>query len=176
MARGAALANRRCIGQSMRSGRLVVMTTLACGRNRTRSRHETAWTGDRSHRADVVNLIGVIDVARTAVAKIARESDLLIIGRAQDVRVRQVLTAVDAVDLRREADALFGDAVCQRRIVADPQSPHPLRAVLRVFPGSARSVYLGLVKEVVGYAWYVPNGDGPRRSLRFRSRCCSASA
>ena len=79
-------------------------------------------------------------MARTAVAKIAREADLLIIGRAEDVRVRQVLTAVDAVDLRREADALLGDAVGQRRIVADPQSLIRC-APFCVFFRAARGVY-----------------------------------
>ena len=104
MARGAALANRRCIGQSMRSGRLVVMTTLACGRNRTRSRHETAWTGDRSHRAGVVNLIGIIDVARTAVAKIAREADLVV--NATTVGLRDSAFPIDPSRLRSSAMVL----------------------------------------------------------------------
>ena len=49
------------------------MATLASGRDRKSSWRETAWSGNRCHRSDIVNLIGIIDVACTAVAEIARE-------------------------------------------------------------------------------------------------------
>src|ERR1017187_9484652 len=32
------------------------------------------------------------------------------------------------------------------------------------------------VQEAIGYAWYVPNGGGPRRSRRFRPGCGPVSA
>lgn len=58
-------------------------------------------------------------MACRAIAEIARESDVLIIGSAQSIRIRQVITAVNTVDLCCEADALFRRTVGQRRIMAD---------------------------------------------------------
>src|SRR5271166_6631593 len=119
MASQAAFADRCGIGQSVRSGLLVVVAGQAGGCDGASGRSESAGAGDRGLRADVVDLVGAGQVAGNAIAQIAGKANILIVGGSQDVGIRQSVAPVDAVNLSGETDALFGSAIGKRRIVAN---------------------------------------------------------
>ena len=111
----AALAEDGGVGQGVGSGRHVVVAALAGGRDRRRGLGEAAGAGHRGLGSDVLHQVGAGQVAGGAIAQVAREPDFLVIGGPQHVRIRQVLAAVNAVDLHGQVDALAGGAIRQGR-------------------------------------------------------------
>src|ERR1035441_5520090 len=111
VARGAALAQDCCVGQGVGSGRYVVVATLAGSGDRRRGLSEAARTGDQRLSPDVLDQISAGQVTGVAVAEIAREPDVLVIGSPQHVGIDQVLATVDAVDLPGEVHALIRSAI-----------------------------------------------------------------
>src|SRR5205823_10302849 len=88
-------------------------------------RHPHSFPTRRSSdllRTDVFRPIGAGDVAGGAIAQVAREANFLEVGGAQDVGIRQVLAAMDAVDLHRHVHALFGSAVRSEEHTSELQS------------------------------------------------------
>ena len=115
----AAFAQHGGVGEGVGSGRHVVVAALAGGGDRRRGLREAARTGYHRFGPDVLHEIRVAHVAGAAIPQVAREQDFLVIGGSQNVRVGQVLAAVDAVDLPGEVHALARGAVRQGRIVAE---------------------------------------------------------
>ena len=115
----AALTELSCIRIGVRSSGLVVVTALARRRKGWGGRREASRTCHHRDRADVVGLVRVVHMASGADAQITRESDLLIIGLPQHIRIREVLAAMDTVDLPSHVDTLLRSAVDQRRVVAE---------------------------------------------------------
>src|ERR1035438_8283023 len=102
MASRAALAQNGGVGEGVGGRSDIVVAALAGGRDRGSRLGETAGAGNQRLGADVLHQVRAGQMALGAVAQVAREAEVLIIGGSQRVRVRQALTAVNAVDLHVE--------------------------------------------------------------------------
>lgn len=95
------------------------MAAQAGSRDRGRRFGEAGGTRHHGFGSDFLYEVSAIQVAGSAITQIARESDFLVIGGPQNVRVREVFTTMGAVDLPGEVDALSRSAIRQSGIMAE---------------------------------------------------------
>ena len=118
MACGTCFTDGCGISEGMRcSGLGIVAAQAGCGDGHCGWR-EAARRLNGGNGADLIGLIRSRKVAGGAILQIAGEADILIIDTRDDIRVCEILAAMDAVDLRCEVHGCLGSPIYKCGVVA----------------------------------------------------------